>query len=530
MSVFYPPPRSGGPRRATRTSEPYLTKGAAANEFYKKQLQLVPKPMQSTFNTFVDGIRSNDLNVDKAKRRQIEQLAIALNQQQNAKERRGVAAAHNAATLTEEIRNMIRYMYEHDVDGDATFKQLLKYEMRDGLDPTNRLLLCCALPFYCSGLDDEQLLKDYKRFDEPQFMALKCLLCIVLVLFYILCLVWLSFGQQTMYACNQNQPSLADQGFTITVAGKGTELLCKDLLARCYIPIGRMPLETYYSVRIASYILCTIPLLFLFASPCVLSARMLAPLSHTKGHKNHEPEPMIDDIENADNVTNMENCVNAVFCARDQIQASDFFDISAYWMVLTHWAGGIFTLCIDISTIDYVGGLDGACKGWTNDNKNLAIEVLDDRCACSVLFGPPETRGLARVSALELMSPKSVAIVLMIANFVYTLWSFGYVLQVWQFRHLSNQPPQKRRKKKVMPIGDDEDDHENALLDAEYGDDELPDHPHYTAQHDHKAPKNSMTATHSGAQTERNKSRKQSTTSATAIPHVPTNAPYMGTA
>jgi hypothetical protein len=308
------------------------------------------------------------------------------------------------------------------------------------------------------------LLRDYKRFDAPQFVALKYLLIVVLLLFYILCLLWLSYGQQTLYACVKDQPSLADQGFTITDARTGGKLVCKDLLARCYIPVGRMSLETYYSVRIASYILCTIPLLFLFASPCVLSARMLAPLGHTKGHKNHEAEPLIDDIENADNVTSAEKCIDALFCARDQIQASDFFDISAYWMVLTHWAGGIFTLCIDISTIDYVGGLDGACKGWTNDNKNLAIEVLDDRCACSVLFGPPETRGLARVSALELMSPKSVAIVLMIANFVYTLWSFGYVLQVWQFRHLSNQPLQMRkngtqgRSNQVAQIADDETD------------------------------------------------------------------------
>jgi hypothetical protein len=478
MSVFFSPPRSGGPLRATRTSEQYLTPGTAANEFYKKRLETVPVEMHEVFKDYALTLsgRTKGSAVDDNSRTKLSKMAVGLRQQQSAVNNRPVAGAHNAATLVTEIKNVVRFMYENDVEGDDEVKHILKYEMRDGLDPTNRIVLCCVLPGYCCGLDNKSLLDGYKRFDEPPFAMLKYALIVLLLLFYILCILWLSYGQQTLYACNQDQPSLANQGFTITDARSAKTLHCRDLLARCYLPAGRMPLETYYSVRVASYVLCTIPLLFLFASPCVLSSRLLAPLSDPKTIHRNTGAP--SDPDNEDNVAAAEKCIDAIFCARGDIQVNDFFDISAYWMLLTHWAGGIFTLYLDISTIDYVGGLEGACKGWTNDNKNLIIDSMDDRCACSVLFGPAETRGLARVSALELMSPKSVAIVLMIANFVYTIWSIGFVLQVWQFRYQANRPPPKPKTSAAR--GDSKTDGSHVFISGgeEHEEEEEEGHPH----------------------------------------------------
>ena len=427
MSVFFPPPRSGGPLRATRTSEMYRQEDTAAYEFYKKQLDNVPADYHQAFNAVVDSLSSPGTKKNETNRNTIVQTAQAFTQRHHAQTHGGAASATNAKTLVSEISTVVDFIFRHNVTGDEDFKKLLRYDIRDGLDPTNRIVLCCFIPCICCGLDKPSLVQKYESFDAPVYLMLKYVLILALLLFYVLCLLWLSYGQQTLYACNQEQPSLANQGFKITDAISHSPLYCKDLLARCYIPVGRMPMETYYSVRIASYVLSTIPLLFLFASPCVLSSRMLAPLSHIKTEARTEQ-----------NIEAARHCINAILCARGDLQASDFYDISAYWMLLTHWAGGVFTLCLDISTIDYVGGLDGACQSWPNNT--LAIQPMDDRCACSVLFGPADTRGLARVSPIELMSPKSVATVLMIANFVYTLWSIGFVLQVWQLRYMTNTP------------------------------------------------------------------------------------------
>ena len=449
MSVFFPPPRSGGPLRATRTGEKYLTANVEGNEWYEKVKQTVPEAQQTWFMQFVGSKEDNDHHVkDEQARKDIQGFADALKLQNRTLTRYGLAGAHNAVALNNEIKHAIDYVWTHNVDGSSTMKRLLKYEMRDGLDPTNRLLMCWRLPTCCMRLDEESLEQAYELLDEPDTLVLKYVIIVLLLLFYILAIMWLSYGMQTMYACDNNTPSLSAQGYAITDKSNGHALLCGDLLNRCLIPVGRMPLKVYYSVRIASYILCTIPLLFLLASPCVLSARMLAPLNIVEPSTDYEPhDPSTrSSLLNAEHVKNAEHCMNAIFCARESIQVSDFFDISAYWMLITHWAGGIFTLILDGATAQYMSGLSGACSQPWQANKTLAIDPLDDSCACSVLFGTPETRGLAKVSGLELMAPQSVAIALLIPNVIYTLWSFVFVLQVWQLRHLGNRDPPAKKK------------------------------------------------------------------------------------
>ena len=467
---FFPPPRSGGPLRAARTGETYLAPHVQGNEWYNTILQRVDKTQRKEFNHFVrENENPSSSNKDQNARRKIDNFASALEQTLKSQNRRGAAAAHNAITLNAEIQHAVKYVFEKDLTGRPIFKRLLKFEMRDGFDPTNRLFLWFRLPFCCCSMEDTDLVDGYTTFDEPVMIVTKYLLIVLVLLFYILSLLWLSYGMQTMYACEQGQPSLSDQHLFITDKNNGNSLSCGDLLSRCVIPLGGMSIKSYYDVRVASYVLCTIPLLFLMASPCVLSARMLAPLNEVDADEATAPNNAA--FINAKHVEAAQHCMNAVFCARESIQVNDFFDISAYWMLLTHWVGGILTICFDVALIKYIDSLGDACqsqKNWDSQpEKRLAVDPRDDACACSVLFGTADTRGLARVSSLELINPKSVALALVIPNFLYTLWAFLFVIQVWQFRNLGNRDS----------TGDDEEtaaggnaSHEEDFEGGEYGD------------------------------------------------------------
>ena len=439
------------------TGEMYTDEKTAAYAFADGLKQRLAPDMQTDFWNYVTKF-NNDATNDKdesSRAALMSQFQMMEKASRNAG-RRHREAADDMHGLINAIERSVKDVYARGTR-DHTRGKILEYELRDGLDPTNRIFLFWILPCCQGDEDDTSLLKQYHEFDDPWYEIIKWLMMAILILLYALSLVWLTDAQLTLYACQQGSPSLAQMGIIITDALTHHPLSCPELLKQCHIPFGNVLLADYYSMRIVSYVVGALPIVFLMSSTWVISARLLAPFGDGKLHtpsedgathkgKTHMRYPDFSD--------GRIKRTWALF-SKDQFEVSTFYSSTAWLLVLTHWLGGGIALALDISTASYFGGLPSACgdlhlpgvaSNATGVNAYAPTSPLDPDCACAILFLPSgDTRGLTRVSDVEIMNPRGIAIALAIFNVMYILWGIWFVIQVWRLKLSAHAPTHLHR-------------------------------------------------------------------------------------
>jgi hypothetical protein len=439
MSLFFTRP----PPRLPRTGEDFLAPASSGHNFLNDLLTNLDENGKHALESFVRNPKNelhNDMSHDDASRNKITKYHDYLMRLHHVENSR----SHQAQMNTGEIANTIEMAMDgikrkfHLNDGDHG--KLIRYEIRDGFAPLDRLvllpLMICPPCQFCQTEDsDHVLLTAYKAAAEPLAQVIKWILLLGAALFFVFSMLCLSYSQQSLDLCKGQTP--ADLDFNFTDAQTHRALGCKELIESCTMKnLNNMTLSFYYGFRTFMYLVGILPVLILALSPTVLSKNMLRPLVDVGD----------DECCCTPNHTGFLSRVFAL-CDPFNHDAGRVFEMAANIAFWTHCLFGIGTLVMDGSVISYFADLRKDCHGIAG----RIIGLGDGDCACAALFSGADARGVIKVSSIELVSPYSLAILLLFQNMLFTFWGFLFVFQTWNMRS-THIVPHTQRQPKYHPV------------------------------------------------------------------------------
>ena len=467
------------PPRIPRTRERFLTPGTPGHRFFEELAGNLDATGRSLFESQARHLsNASDAHDEHAR----DQLKLSYSHLIDTSRRLG-SRTHMVESSTSQIADtivqMMRGIRRRYTDNTA-HGRLVRYEIRDGFSPLDRVLLPWLFP--CCGCGDgnktpEQRLEEaYREANSDCAYWVQRAIMLAVALLFVFSILCLSYAQLSLYICQQGTFPL---GRNVTAADTHAKLSCWDLVGRCGVPeFGGMGIPSYYSWRIFVYLASLVPFMLLAASPFIMSMKLLHPLvvvdatdnSDTAagfhGHNSAGGPHLQDSREILRNECPMCNPVD--------YDASHIFRMAATIFFFTHCVGGIATIVMDAAVAHYIQNLPARCHSAAD----LAIQPWDGDCACSVIFAGDHVNGLMQVSTIEIMSPAQIAIFLIVQNVLYTLWGLYFVFQTWTWGVLD------RRYARMNPFRHVADDHAGAEAHGEA--EEAPDgHGHGHEGHGH---------------------------------------------
>ena len=447
LPTFFAPARGGQQRSAPaqRPSEMFVHPNGTYNDFFKQQLDHLTNEKDKadliayarensheylTPDTYNRGIIAHRRDVMARKEHEHEQARlewenhhknsqfqwqahetnlIASYGQHLTKDRRAIRGDH-FKNLDAGIRNAINTEYKKYTGDD----ELYKYELADEYDATTKIFLFFLFPILCYGQNYKSTLVDgYKTSKHSFFVGLKYALAIAVGVYFLFALFWLNQAQLSLNLCGDPHTNLTSwDSIHITKKATGQVFTCNELLSYCKIPTlsPAQSLDSYYTTRIVLYIVSLVPMVIMYGGSSLHAMNLLSPITRP----------------------NQEIC-----CALSNTKPNEYYVYAGLSMIGTHLVGGIIAAIVDIGTAQYLSGLPGVdkcgtvAKPWSTAVLDPVNYPADADCACAAVLRPNKLEGLLRMSPVEILNPRDLAIALAIPNMLYLIWGVIFMYQTF---------------------------------------------------------------------------------------------------
>ena len=293
-------------------------------------------------------------------------------------------------------------------------------------------LLCEGVNPVTKGFKNEQWLY------TPQATNVRICGGIVVAVFYIFAVLWLSLGMQSTSLCEVSNISNY-KGSLSDLAG--VPLVCADLLHACSIPYlsGDMTITAYYAFRLGSYFIALLPLLWLSSGAATMVYRFMAPFLMLESHQevSDKAEKKHWEQQAAIHSAQAQNFFVSFFeaCYQREYDANEVYNMTSYMMCCTHIALGIFTVWADGAVVNrFYTTLPQSPTCPASQRLDLVHSSGDRDCACRTLFpaqDPEKSALLMRLSSIELMNPGGVGLSMLLFNIIYIVIALLFIMRTW---------------------------------------------------------------------------------------------------